>query len=257
MNKTHIKIETGSTVIPAVWWGDEREKVIIATHGNMSNKEDLDITALAEVAVSKGYGVLSYDQPQHGNRRGDSYLCIPHHCKNDLLAVYEHAKAQSEKISMFSVSMGAFYTMLAYPDLKGVERIMFLAPILNAIRMVEGLQAVLGISDEYLNQVGTIYLTDEQRHKVGEIPLPKGQTVDWDYKQYVLRHAVDSLEPHCGIDIVYGVHDAMSKSGEAEEFVTRYGGTVSYLDDCEHYFHDREQLQKMSEWLREKLELLG
>lgn len=45
--------------IPAVLWGDRSEKVFIAVHGNMSNKEDTVIQKLAEEANQKGYQVLS------------------------------------------------------------------------------------------------------------------------------------------------------------------------------------------------------
>lgn len=41
--------------IPAVLWGEKREKLFIAVHGNMSNKEDAVIEILAEEALQKGY----------------------------------------------------------------------------------------------------------------------------------------------------------------------------------------------------------
>lgn len=39
--------------IPTVLWGDKSEKVFIAVHGNMSNKEDAVIQILAEEANQK------------------------------------------------------------------------------------------------------------------------------------------------------------------------------------------------------------
>ncbi len=36
--------------IPAVLWGDKSERVFIAVHGNISNKEDAVIQILAEEA---------------------------------------------------------------------------------------------------------------------------------------------------------------------------------------------------------------
>lgn len=54
--------------IPTVLWGDKSEKVFIAVHGNMSNKEDAVIQILAEEANQKGYQVLSFDLPEHGEK---------------------------------------------------------------------------------------------------------------------------------------------------------------------------------------------
>lgn len=45
------------------------KKIFIAVHGNMSNKEDAVIQILAEEADRKGYQVLSFDLPEHGERK--------------------------------------------------------------------------------------------------------------------------------------------------------------------------------------------
>ena len=50
-----IKYKFKINNIPAVLWGEKSEKLFIAVHGNMSNKEDTVIEILAEEAVKKGY----------------------------------------------------------------------------------------------------------------------------------------------------------------------------------------------------------
>ena len=55
--------------IPAIIWGEKSSKVFIAIHGNMSNKEDEVIKILAEKTISKGYQLLSFDLPEHGERK--------------------------------------------------------------------------------------------------------------------------------------------------------------------------------------------
>ena len=62
--------------IPSIIWGEKVNKVFIAVHGNMSNKEDDVIKILVEKVASKGYQVLSFDLPEHGERKDDTnYLC--------------------------------------------------------------------------------------------------------------------------------------------------------------------------------------
>ena len=71
--------------IPSIIWGEKSRKVYIAVHGNMSNKEDQVIKILAEKVVSKGYQLLSFDLPEHGERKDNTtYLCKVQNCKNDL-----------------------------------------------------------------------------------------------------------------------------------------------------------------------------
>ena len=52
--------------IPSIIWGEKSSKVFIAVHGNMSNKEDEVIKILAEKVIGKGYQLLSFDLPEHG-----------------------------------------------------------------------------------------------------------------------------------------------------------------------------------------------
>lgn len=50
----------------------------------MSNKEDEVIKILAENVISKGYQVLSFDLPEHGERKYDTnYLCKIQNCEKD------------------------------------------------------------------------------------------------------------------------------------------------------------------------------
>ena len=79
--------------IPSIIWGEKSNKVFIAVHGNMSNKEDEVIKILAEKVVEKGYQVLSFDLPEHGDRKDNKeYLCKVQNCVNDLKQVIEYAK---------------------------------------------------------------------------------------------------------------------------------------------------------------------
>ena len=67
MKKEFFKINN----IPAVLWGETSEKIIIAVHGNMSHKEDIPIEILAEIGNQKNYQILSFDLPEHGERKNE------------------------------------------------------------------------------------------------------------------------------------------------------------------------------------------
>ena len=64
MKKHEVLIDN----IPAVLWGENNRKLFVAVHGNMSHKNDIPISILAEETVPLGYQVLSFDLPQHGDR---------------------------------------------------------------------------------------------------------------------------------------------------------------------------------------------
>ena len=78
--------------IPAVLWGENSEKLFIAVHGNMSNKEDAVIEILAKEAIEKGYQVLSFDLPEHGERKNHGTPCKVQFCVSDLGIILDICK---------------------------------------------------------------------------------------------------------------------------------------------------------------------
>jgi alpha-beta hydrolase superfamily lysophospholipase len=65
------KIEVGN--IPSILWGELSDKIYIFVHGKMLNKESAQ--EFAEIAIERGYQVLSFDLPEHGERKDTNYKC--------------------------------------------------------------------------------------------------------------------------------------------------------------------------------------
>ncbi|WP_371362021.1 IS1595 family transposase ISBth19 [Sporomusa rhizae] len=87
MVKQNLLIEN----IPAILWGEKNTKIMVAVHGNMSNKTDVPIAMLAEEAIPLGYQVLSFDLPQHGDRKEEPTLCKVQNCVQDLCKIMDFA----------------------------------------------------------------------------------------------------------------------------------------------------------------------
>ena len=100
--------------IPAILWGEKSEKLFIAVHGNMSNKEDAVIQILAEEAVRKCYQVLSFDLPEHGERKNDGIPCKVQFCVSDLTIIMNYVEERWNEVSLFACSIGAYFSLLAY-----------------------------------------------------------------------------------------------------------------------------------------------
>ena len=117
--------------IPSIIWGEKSNKVFIAVHGNRSNKEDEVIKILAEKVVEKGYQVLSFDLPEHGERKDDTnYLCKVQNCVKDLKQIIEYAKKNYEEINLWACSMGAYFSLISYKD-EDIKNSVFLYPVVN------------------------------------------------------------------------------------------------------------------------------
>ena len=238
MNKEHFSISSEEYCIPAVLWGEASSKLLIAVHGNLSNKEDTVISILAEEAVKKGYQVLSFDLPKHGERINEDYACNPPNCVRDLIAVYEYAKLTAAEISLFACSMGAYFSLLAYHDL-ALEQSLFLSPVVNMERIIN-------------NMMDGFHITAERLRAEQEIKLPIGETLIWDYYQYVRAHPI-CFDWNMPTAILYGSDDNLSEFSEISAFAARYQAEVRIIEHGEHFFHTEKQLQAFELWVSDSL----
>ena len=126
--------------IPSIIWGEKSNKVFIAVHGNMSNKEDEVIKILAENVVSKGYQLLSFDLPEHGERKENTnYLCKVQNCVKDLNSIMEYTKENYNEVNLWACSMGAYFSLLAYKNEK-IKQCVFLSPVVNMKTIIDNMK---------------------------------------------------------------------------------------------------------------------
>ena len=70
--------------VPALVWGRDSARCILAVHGMMSHKADTPIRLLAEVAAAQGIQVVSIDLPGHGDRAGEMERCTAQYCTPEI-----------------------------------------------------------------------------------------------------------------------------------------------------------------------------
>ena len=230
MKKERIKINN----IPSIIWGEKSQKVFIAIHGNMSNKEDEVIKILADEVVSKGYQVISFDLPEHGERKSDNnYLCKVQNCVNDLKQIMEYVKLNYSEINIWACSMGAYFSLLAYKEEK-ISKSIFLSPVVNMKIIIE-------------NMMLWSKTTEDELKEKQEIKTDFGQTLYWDYYVYVKENPITKWNPKTYI--LYGNKDNMQDENIIKEFSKNFNCELSILENGEHYFHTKEQLDYYKKWL--------
>ena len=227
--------------IPAVLWGESSEKIMVAVHGNASSKTDAPITLLAGEAVPRGYQVLSFDLPQHGDRINEPTLCKVQNCVQDIRRIMDFAAGQASQVSLFACSMGAYFSLLACQDLP-VRQSLFLSPVVDMKRLIDSMMTGFGVSPERLRA--------EQ-----EIALPIGQTLYWDYFCYVRDNTVTVWKSPTAI--LFGEADELTGQEEITSFAQRFGCSLTVMQQGEHYFHTPAQLDFYRSWLKKILRQLA
>ena len=220
--------------IPSILWGEKSNKIFIAIHGNMSNKEDEVIKILAKEVVKKGYQLLSFDLPEHGERKQDiKYLCKVQNCVADLKQIIEYAKPNYNEIDIWACSMGAYFSLLAYKD-ENIKQCIFLSPVVDMKVIIDNMMMWSNITEEKLKEKQ-------------EIKTDFGQTLYWDYYKYVKENPVTTWDKDTYI--LYGNKDNMQNENIIRNFSKNFNCKLLIFEKGEHYFHTEEQLDCYKEWL--------
>lgn len=234
-----IKKELKIKGIPAILLGNQSDKLFIAVHGNMSNKADDVMIAFADEACQKGYQVISFDLPEHGERKNEATPCKVQYCVEDLAVIMDYAKKQWNDISIFACSMGAYFSLLAY---KGdvLKQCLFLSPVVNMERIINNMMSWFNISEDRLK---------EEK----EIETPIGQKLYWDYYTYVKDHPVHVWDKPTSI--LYGSKDDLCEFDVVSMFANQFKCDLVVMEDGEHYFHTDEQLDFFRQWLKDQIDI--
>lgn len=220
--------------IPSMLWGEKSNKIFIAVHGNMSNKEDEVIKILAKKVISKGYQLLSFDLPEHGERKEDkTYLCKVQNCVRDLSDIMAYAKEKYDEINLWACSMGAYFSLLAYKN-EDIKQCVFLSPVVNMKTIIDNMMLWSNVTENELKEKQ-------------EIKTDFGQTLYWDYYEYVKNNPIISWDKKT--HILYGDKDNMQSEDLIKDFSSKFSCDLSVLENGEHYFHTEEQLKFYKEWL--------
>ena len=232
MKTERIKIND----IPSIIWGEKSNKVYIAVHGNMSNKEDRVIKILAEKVVSKGYQLLSFDLPEHGERKDNTtYLCNVQNCVKDLKQVIEYAKKHYNEIYLWACSMGAYFSLISYKD-EEIKQCLFLSPVVNMRVIIDNMMLWSNVTEEKLKEKQ-------------EIKTDFGQTLYWDYYKFVKENPIINWDKMTYV--LYGNKDNLQEEKIIKDFCTKFNCELSVLETGEHFFHTEEQLEYYRNWLDE------
>ena len=220
--------------IPSIIWGESSSKVLVAIHGNMSNKEDEVIKILARKVVRKGYQLLSFDLPEHGERvNNKNYLCKVQNCVSDLNLIMKYAKTNFDEINLWACSMGAYFSLLAY-KYENIKKCLFLSPIINMKIIIDNIMLCSNVNENELKEKQ-------------EVKTEFGQTLYWDYYKYVKDNPITNWNKETYI--LYGNKDNMQNEDIIKDFCNKFNGKLTILENGEHKNQKKDQISFYKNWL--------
>ncbi|MGN1345667.1 MAG: alpha/beta hydrolase [Eubacteriales bacterium] len=222
--------------IPAVIWGEPSDKRILAAHGSHSSKMDDCIWVLADEAIKRGYQILSFDFPQHGERVYETEPLMPDECVKELRTMYDYAKKTAQRISLFGCSMGAYFQLLTFSE-ADIDRVWFLSPVTDMKRIIHNLMDDCQVTEEQFQKMVTVEKDTE--------------TLYDPYYQYVCEHPITSW-PH-ETYILRGETDTLCEYSYVKHFSDCFGCELTEQKGGEHWFHTEAELDFFRRWIRNRL----
>ena len=234
MKQQALTLSNEKRVIPALLWGDEESpRLFVTVHGKGGDKQDAATTVFARAAVAAGYAVLSFDLPDHGDRRNDKPGNLLQ-AISDLVAVCQFARTLAEDVGVFALGFGAYLTMSAYAKLP-INWLLLAAPEVDMVRILRTM----------LQQAGA---TPAQLEKEGSVWTDEGWEVNWNYYSYAMENPV-IYDACCPMDVLYGRRDSLVQLEEVERFVACHHGRLTVAEAGDHEFINEEALKELQTWV--------
>lgn len=221
--------------IPSIIWGEKSNKGVIITHGSQSHKEDRFIQCACDVLCEKGYQIVSFDLPEHGERKNQLPLHTIEQAINDMQVIMNYMKEHYNSIITIGCSLGAYYTLLAYKD-EPIIQCLFLSPVVDLIELTHEMleNDNRTIQDIYYNK---------------QLSLSNGIIVKSEDYDYLLNHKIESW--NSPISILYGMKDTLISYESIQNFVNKYHCDLIRSEESAHYFHTKEDMHKIIQWLNQ------
>ena len=192
--------------IPSVLWGETSPRVFLYVHGQGGNREEASF--LASIVCEMGWQVLSFDLPEHGDRKGRELPCTMPQCVEDTQKIWAYAHEHWQTVGLFGVSMGAYIALAATAN-EPPAFAWLLSPTVAMGKTIEAMMRRDAVTPEALK-------------KAGRIQTAVGQVYWWADYTFVALHPARTA---CKTTILYGAKDDLTSLSDMQEFVK--------ANDCE------------------------
>ena len=227
MNRKELVIQS----IPCLLWGEKSNKVYIYVHGKGSSKEGHLAKIIADVVIKKGYQLLSFDLPEHGQRT-DEKRCDVFDGVKDLELILDEISNHFDEICVFGCSIGAYFSLQTLMNYK-ISKCLFLSPIIDMEYLISQMFVWFNVDVIML-----------EREKEIQTPI---DPLRYDYYCYVKNHPLKQWT--IPTSILYGAKDNLQTLEIMRKFEEKYQTHLEVSNNSEHAFMGESDDQIIKNWL--------
>lgn len=160
---------------------------------------------------------------------------IPWENKEEIIREYEVLKSRYSSVILIANSIGAYFAMNAL-DGTDIKQAYFISPIVNMEKLILDMMSWAGV-------------TESELQKRGEIKTDFGETLSWEYLCYARENPI---KWSVNTDILYAENDSLTSIDTVKAFAKNRNADICVMKNGEHWFHTKEQLDFLDNWLTEK-----
>ena len=225
--------------IPALSWGGPARRGFLYLHGQGGDRAEA--APFAAAAAEAGWQTVSIDLPGHGERTAEAADLVPWKVVPEVRAALGNLAGRWERTALFGSSLGAWFGLLACRDLT-LAGALLLSPVVDMEALIRKMMGWAGV-------------TEERLAREGSIPTDFGQTLSWEYLEYVRAHPIQMWTAPTAI--LYGGRDHLTDRETVEAFARRFACRLTVEPEGDHWFHTPDQVAAVDRWQRESLRALG
>ena len=197
-------------------------KAIIYIHG----KEGSYLEADQYKKNCVGFDIVGVDYNEY----------LPWVVQKQIEAVYNHLTKEYKHIYVIANSIGAYFAMHTLQNFV-IDKALFISPILNMENLI-------------LDMIQWANVTENELHEKGEIATGFGETLSWEYLNFVRENPIKWNVP---TEILYAEKDNLSSRITVDAFVANHNATLTVMENGEHWFHTDAQIAYLDQWMKKAL----
>lgn len=156
----------------------------------------------------------------------------PWDVKYEIEAEIEKQNKIYEEIILIANSIGAFFSMNANIEY-AVNKAYFISPIVNMEKLITDMMLWANVTEAMLHEKQTI-------------ETQFGETLSWEYLNYVRNHPIKWNVP---TKVLYGEKDNLTAIETVNAFVESHNADLTVMENGEHWFHTKTQMEFLDKWI--------
>ena len=158
---------------------------------------------------------------------------LPWIVQDQIRQAYDELCRKYKHIIIIANSIGAYFAM---HTLQGcaVEKALFISPVLDMEKLILDMMQWAGVTEQDLCEKG-------------EIPTDFGETLSWEYLNFVREHPISWDIP---TEILYAGKDNLTSRQTVDSFVKNHNAGLTVMENGEHWFHTNEQIAFLNDWMK-------